>query len=873
MSVSEATSAESSRRDTVWESRRTETIPVRDSSQRISASSKFFFQRGRRYFVKGVTYGPFKPTAPEPGNSDGVFLPSPEKVREDLDHMRQAGINTVRLYHAPPGWFLDECDAAGIKALITLPWEQHVGFLDTAQRRRAIRSRIREAVKMNRGHSAVFAYLVGNEIPCGMVRWYGAYKVESFLESLLTEARDADHRPLYAYANYPSTEYLLPGSVDFYCYNVYLHRLEDFQRYLARLQNLAGEKPLMLGECGMDTVRHTEEEQAELFRWHIQTVARMGLAGTVLFSWTDEWFTGGHQIEDWKFGLVDTQRRPKKAFFEVQRIFKDNHRVPLKRYPSVSVVVCSYNGGRTLEGCLTSLLRMDYPDYEIILVDDGSTDKTQEILKGFPEVKNICQKNRGLSVARNVGMQAARGEVIAYTDSDCMADRDWLYYLIGTLEQDDYVAVGGPNISPPAQSWTQACVAASPGQPSHVLLGDSTAEHIPGCNMAFYKWALEQVGGFDPEYRKAGDDVDLCWRLMEQGYRIGFSPSAVVWHHRRFTIRAYFKQQRGYGEAEALLRFKHFVYFGATGSAKWRGQVYGATHFASRFNRPIVYHGVFGMGLFQFVYPKRSSEFAQLMSSLEWNVLTLVTLLIAIQIRAAWYVPAALFLGTVWTGISYGLRARVEVPYQRPWSHVLVTFLAIWQPIARGWARYSTWMKQKRTPREVLVSTAEGQTVKIVWDRPALLSFWNENGKGREHFLEAFRDRLDQEGWKYSSDTGWTNWDYQIYGNRWWQMQLLTVTEEHGNGKRLTRARLHSELTTFSRFVGLVIGVISLLAFIRFEQTTSSEGFKIIGFWFCFVSFWLLMMFWMSARLRKRVAQITELAAKDCDLKPLHEIK
>ena len=81
--------------------------------------------------------------------------------------------------------------------------------------------------------------------------------------------------------------------------------------------------------------------------------------------------------------------------------------------------------------------------------------------------------------------------MLAYTDSDCMADPDWLYYLIGTLVSGDYAGVGGPNISPPAENWVQACVAAAPGGPSHVLLTDTVAEHIPGCNMAFYRWAFD----------------------------------------------------------------------------------------------------------------------------------------------------------------------------------------------------------------------------------------------------------------------------------------------------------------------------------------------------------------------------------------------
>ena len=132
----------------------------------------------------------------------------------------------------------------------------------------------------------------------------------------------------------------------------------------------------------------------------------------------------------------------------------------------------------------------------------------------------------GLSYARNPGAAAAKGEVFAYTDCDCMADPDWLYYLIGTLLSGDYAGVGGPNVSPPAVNWIQAASPPRPADRATCLLTDVVAEHIPGCNMAFYRWAFESVGGFDPEYRKAGDDVDFCWRLQQEGRVIAFSPTA-----------------------------------------------------------------------------------------------------------------------------------------------------------------------------------------------------------------------------------------------------------------------------------------------------------------------------------------------------------
>jgi hypothetical protein len=111
-------------------------------------------------------------------------------------------------------------------------------------------------------------------------------------------------------------------------------------------------------------------------------------------------------------------------------------------------------------------------------------------------------------------------------------------------------------------------VAASPGQPTHVLESDQVAEHIPGCNMAFRREALLAINGFNPQYRKAGDDVDVCWRLQQAGHWITFAPGAFVWHHRRQGPRSYLRQQAGYGEAEALLSFQHPDRFNSRGEGK-----------------------------------------------------------------------------------------------------------------------------------------------------------------------------------------------------------------------------------------------------------------------------------------------------------------
>ncbi len=825
-------------------------IDVRDAANsRIRAVAKFFFEGDRKFFVKGVTYGPFKPDA------DGHYLGRPEQVDVDLALMRQIGINLVRVYHAPPRWFLDRCATSGVRVLVTLPWAKHVEFLRERKAREAIIEALEKTVKAGAGHPAIFGYLVGNEISSTMVRWLGVRRVTEFVEQLIRIGRAIDPDVLYSYATYPPTEYLLPQNVDFFCFNVYLHNQRDFERYLLRLQNLTEERPLILGEFGMDTIRHSQDEQAEMLSWHTDSVVHCGLAGTIFFAWTDEWFTGEQEITDWAFGIVTQDRQPKKAFHALRdKLGQDDaalpHR-PLPKTPFVSVIVCSYNGAPTLAACLESLGKLNYPDYEVILVDDGSTDNTHEVAEKFPSVRYIHQKNHGLSHARNTGAAAAKGEVFAYTDSDCMADVDWLYYLIGTLVSGEYAGVGGPNIPPPAQDWIQACVAAAPGGPSHVLLTDIVAEHIPGCNMAFYRWAFENVGGFDPEYHKAGDDVDFCWRVQQSGNVIAFSPTAVVFHHRRFTLRAFLRQQEGYGEAESLLRFKHLVFFGPTGTAKWRGQIYGEPRFNWFLNRPIVYHGIFGEGFFQSIYPTPQSEVAAYLSSIEWFALTIFLFGLGIFLPALRILPYLMLGGKLCVALSYMVRARIEPRYDTVHARLLVMMLAFVQPLVRGFSRYFTWLQFKRTPRSV-IATHEKLPPEFIRSARRRI-YWSEDGKDRHHLLGQIFQLLEEEGWRYSTDTGWNEWDIQIYGNFWWSVVLQSVTEYHGGPKCLTRMRLSYRFVPTT----VIFNLCALSLIIYHQLNISHVDLRVIIPYALFLGF----LATRARALKKRVGELVDLAA------------
>ena len=696
----------------------------------VRVDGKFFACSGRPLRLRGVTYGPFAP------NAQGEPFPELERVCADCDLMQRVGVNAIRTYYAPPEWFLDVADERQMHILVDVPWSKHLCFLDSAKARQEAREAVRGAVERGLGHPCIAAHSIGNEIPSDVVRWHGERRVERFLRELADVAKQVHPEGLVTYANYPPTEYLDLSFLDFTIFNVYLHDPDEFRGYLFRLQNLSDGKPLVLGELGMDTLRHGEDEQAEFLAGHLREASLVGLAGAFVFSWTDDWYTGGHQIEDWAFGIVRADRSPKPSYQAIGDVFRRSPAELQESTPRVSVVVCSYNGGETLDQCLRSLLDLDYPDYEVILVDDGSTDNTREIVARFPDVEVVHQANQGLSVARNVGLRASTGSIVAYTDSDCFAHPDWLSHLVDQLQRSGAAAVGGPNL-PPGDGWLAACIDASPGQPTHVLEGDQVAEHIPGCNMAFRRDALEAIHGFDQEYRKAGDDVDVCWRLQETGWWITFAPSAFVWHHRRATPSKYLRQQAGYGEAEALLRFKHPHKYNRRGEGKWRGVMYGAGLQGLRIGRPVVHRGIFGSGLFQCVYRPAPAHWAMLPSTLEWHLAAVLAAL-----AGAFWPPAlagfGIMLGLSLTvAVLQAASARLAPEHDGCRARLLVGALCYAQPLVRSWVRIRTRLRSSCAPcRDPDKPRDRSQAVPFMG--VLTTEYWSEEWAERTKLLDRF---------------------------------------------------------------------------------------------------------------------------------------
>jgi len=776
-------------------------------STRVSVDGKFFRQGEKKFFVKGVTYGPFAP------NAAGQPFASHAQTASDLIQMGELGANLIRVYHVPPKWFLDLAAENRLKVLVDIPWNKQLCFLDSAEHRASAFDAVRRAVYGCGRHEAIFAFSVANEIAPDIVRWSGAHAISDFIDDLIQEAKRVDANCLCTFTNYPPTEFLRPQGVDFLCFNLYLHNEQPFKNYLARLQLMAEAKPLLLGEFGIDSLREGETRKCELLEWQLRDLYLAGLAGGIIFSFTDEWYKDGREIEDWQLGLTTRQRQPKESFGVVQKMFRAAPYFNLPATPRISVVVASYNGERTLKACLESLERLNYPDYEIILVDDGSNDTTPKIAALHPKVRYFRhEKNLGLSVARNTGIAASTGKIVAFTDADCRADEDWLYYLTADLLEGRFAGIGGPNLLPPEDSAVASAVMVSPGGPAAVMLTDRQAEHIPGCNMAFYKSALEDLGGFDPIFWKAGDDVDLCWRLQQAGHKIGFSPAGFVWHFRRSRLKDYLKQQYGYGEAEALLVRKHPEYFNFLGGSIWRGRIYTASKFAVLVRRPIIYRGLFGSAGFQSLYASAPAATLMLCTTLEYHLLITLPLWL-LSLTFHYLLPLAVTSLGISLGVCIAAGAQADLPKNKRhwWSRPLVAMLFFLQPIVRGWARYRGRLMPPRTPASAAQQSLDSMALRHGSEPLGETRYWAVQRINRLDLAADILHRLDKLGWPNKADIGWSEYDIEIYGSRWSNLQLTTVAEDHPPGKQLIRCRLTAHWSLPARVGFWVLCALELL--------------------------------------------------------------
>jgi GT2 family glycosyltransferase len=234
---------------------------------------------------------------------------------------------------------------------------------------------------------------------------------------------------------------------------------------------------------------------------------------------------------------------------------------------SVSIVVPVRNAMRTLPLCLPALARLDPAPSEIVLVDNGSTDGSLDVLRAFERDHPSCavrvleESRPGASAARNAGIRAAKGEVIAFTDSDCSPDRAWLEHLLTPFLDQAVAGAAGRIVGAPSRTTVELFsvlyTLQSSGKPARHDHWSPWEGGFPTANFAARKSMLEKLHGFDEAVCIYGEDYDLCARLYAAGGVIAYVPEAVTAHHHRTTVRGMVRQAFGFGRSHPYLLKRH----------------------------------------------------------------------------------------------------------------------------------------------------------------------------------------------------------------------------------------------------------------------------------------------------------------------------
>jgi hypothetical protein len=299
------------------------------------------------------------------------------------------------------------------------------------------------------------------------------------------------------------------------------------------------------------------------------------------------------------------------------------------------------------------------------------------------------------------------------------------------------------------------------------------------------------VGGFDANFRVAGDDVDICWRIQEAGHRLGFSPAAMVWHHRRNSVRAYWRQQRGYGRAEALLERKWPERYNAAGHVRWGGRLYGRGVTLPLSRRRRVNHGRWGFGLFQSIYEPAPGSLSVLPLMPEWY-LVIAALALVSGLGAIWR-PLLLALpvlaGAVLTAVLQAVKstqhaapitpgAQRRVPRSR--FRAMTMFLYLVQPAARLWGRLAYGLAPWRLRRL-------GRSVGLPVPRVRL--GWSEAWEDPEARVGALERALLAQDARVVRGDAFARWDLEVAPGPLGRMRARLAIEEHGQGRQLVRMR------------------------------------------------------------------------------------
>jgi GT2 family glycosyltransferase len=221
-----------------------------------------------------------------------------------------------------------------------------------------------------------------------------------------------------------------------------------------------------------------------------------------------------------------------------------------------SVIVPTYNRVALLERTLESLFGQSYADLEIIVVNDGSSDGTDAYLAKLAaegRITYVSHPNRGLAASRKAGLEHARGELIAFTDDDCILPPNWLMRLAEHLKDPFVAGVGGATATGNPDNLQAVTNDLTTNYFKSVLTStEKAAPFLTGNNIAYRKAVLDRVGGPDPRFRMGAEDRDLAYRVMRSGGRLVYDPDIIIRHFNDADLGGFVRHHYHFGQGSWL---------------------------------------------------------------------------------------------------------------------------------------------------------------------------------------------------------------------------------------------------------------------------------------------------------------------------------
>jgi GT2 family glycosyltransferase len=463
----------------------------------------------------------------------GATLDLSEKftLRKRLDELAAANVNSLILSEAQADTVLSLAGQSGLYAMVEIAIDADV--FASPVHTLAIIDRIAKAVKDLRGYPSLIGFLIDCPLDHDAIAKLAPHQPHNALDAIVRAIRKTNSRLLIGINRRAEWRAIPFTDEDLVFANLAKTDPVDVGRTICELHEIADARPLII-EVG-EELPSQDEVVARAFGF--------GAAGVVAPAMRR---------------AVSSERQNIRMLSAGELLpfaHLDGSSVPLPGVtPMVSVVVTARDDERGIGRSLESINRLQYPNYEVIVIDDASRDRSAEIAGAAPGVRLMRQSSRaGFGAIRNIAIRAARGQLIALTRADCVVDVDWLVLAVRVLSEGRYDAVGGPVYVAPHEGGIAARVILSLENAGSARAARDRMVQLADRNMLARKSSLIAVGGFNARFIDDGGDRDLSARMLAAGMTLGWCPAGFVWRSGHSTFRELLRQRIRDGRGEAML--------------------------------------------------------------------------------------------------------------------------------------------------------------------------------------------------------------------------------------------------------------------------------------------------------------------------------